>query len=49
MDFFDQGTRPKYLLDKIDNNNIGETGCNYLSEASMEGLQHINIGALIAK
>ena len=42
-----EDTRFTYFFGEIDRNNIGSTGCNYLSQASMIGLEHINICAFI--
>ena len=38
-----------YLSDKVEMNNIGATGCSYLSQTDMRGLKVIHLGTLAEK
>ena len=42
-----QATQFLYLSIQLDNNNIGAVGCSYLSQASMDGLEEIDLGTIV--
>ena len=42
-----QGTLPLHLSDKVDDNNIGATGCKYLSQTEMRNFQFISLGTFV--
>ena len=37
-------TRPEYQLWYLDNNKIGDGGCNYLSKSNWKNLQTLDLG-----
>ena len=42
-----QSTQPMYLFNEVVGNNIGSSGCNYISQANMAGLTELNLSAFI--
>ena len=44
-----QATPALYLSNEAGSNNIGEAGCNYISQADMRGLESIDISTVVKK